>query len=87
LNLSSQFKYKENIKAAYVNYDHRVNKRWTVTAGLRFEQTNSQGQLLKQIAWATAQLMAEITMVCFQTFLFHGMLLKTIVSVYHIIEE
>ncbi len=47
LNLSSRFRYRENIKAAYLNYYHPLGKKWTIMAGARFEQTYSKGQLFK----------------------------------------
>lgn len=47
LDQSSEFNYKENIKAAYINYNHSITKNWTVSAGLRFEQTYSKGELFK----------------------------------------
>ncbi len=40
--LSSAFTYSENINAAYVNMNKKFGK-WTVQAGLRFENTNYKG--------------------------------------------
>jgi outer membrane receptor protein involved in Fe transport len=41
---SNQFVYTENINAAYVNYSKRI-KKWSIQAGVRMEQTNSEGDL------------------------------------------
>lgn len=40
---SNQFLYKENINAAYLNFN-KVHKRFEFQAGLRLENTNSKGQ-------------------------------------------
>lgn len=37
------FDYKENINAAYVSLNKQLNKKWGVQAGLRFENTNLEG--------------------------------------------
>lgn len=37
------FTYKENINAAYVSLNKQLNKKWGVQAGLRFENTNLEG--------------------------------------------
>lgn len=42
---SNQFKYKENINAAYVNYNVKQG-RWALQTGLRFENTNIKGHQL-----------------------------------------
>jgi iron complex outermembrane recepter protein len=42
---SNNFKYNENINAAYVNYSIE-GKRWGFQAGLRFENTNVKGNQL-----------------------------------------
>ncbi|MCX7551273.1 TonB-dependent receptor domain-containing protein [Xanthomarina sp. F2636L] len=39
---SSAFHYKENVFAAYANYD-KVWDKWSINAGLRMEQTNVKG--------------------------------------------
>jgi outer membrane receptor protein involved in Fe transport len=44
---SSSFTYKENVNAAYVNYQQQLNTKWSIQAGLRGEQTNSDGHLLR----------------------------------------
>jgi hypothetical protein len=42
---SFDFEYLENVNAAYANYNREINKKWSVQAGLRVEQTNSTGTL------------------------------------------
>ena len=37
------FTYKENVNAAYVNLNKQLNKKIGIQAGLRFENTNYQG--------------------------------------------
>jgi hypothetical protein len=39
---SNRFQYKENINAAYVNYNKTV-KKWIIQAGVRMENTNLEG--------------------------------------------
>jgi iron complex outermembrane recepter protein len=39
---TNQFKYEENIIAAYVNYNRQI-KKWSMQTGLRFEQTIMKG--------------------------------------------
>ncbi len=46
-NLSNRFSYKENINAGYVNYNRPLNPKWSVQAGLRLENTISDGQLTR----------------------------------------
>lgn len=41
--LSNHFIYSENINAAYVNIGKQLNKKWSVEAGARAEQTLSRG--------------------------------------------
>ncbi|MCB0603017.1 MAG: TonB-dependent receptor, partial [Saprospiraceae bacterium] len=43
-NRSNSFFYSENVNAGYANYS-RQWKKWNVQAGLRIEQTNSEGDL------------------------------------------
>ncbi|MCW3093257.1 MAG: Outer rane receptor protein mostly Fe transport [Ferruginibacter sp.] len=45
LSKSNSFKYKENVNAAYVNYQQPLNEKWSFQAGVRAEQTNSEGTL------------------------------------------
>ncbi len=47
LNRSNSFTYKENVNAAYVNYQRRFNPKWSLQTGLRVEQTNSEGMLTR----------------------------------------
>lgn len=44
-NRSNNFKYTENVNAAYVNYNRQFNERWSIQAGLRMENTSSKGVL------------------------------------------
>lgn len=46
VNRSNHFLYEENINAAYVNMNKQM-KKWGVQLGLRFENTNSKGEQLK----------------------------------------
>ncbi|RTL60985.1 MAG: TonB-dependent receptor [Sphingobacteriales bacterium] len=47
LGKSNSFDYKENVNAAYVNYNRQLNSKWGLQAGLRAEQTNSEGVLTR----------------------------------------
>jgi len=47
LERSNQFEYKENVNAAYVNYQQQLNPKWSFQAGFRVEQTNSEGTLTR----------------------------------------
>ena len=47
LSRSNSFTYKENVNAAYVNYQRQFNKKWSLQTGLRVEQTNSEGVLTR----------------------------------------
>lgn len=47
LNRSNRFTYKENVNAAYTNYQQQLNAKWSLQAGLRAEQTNSDGNLTR----------------------------------------
>lgn len=53
-NRSNHFIYKENIKAAYVNYSREINKKWSVQLGLRVENTHSKGNQLGNVQRASA---------------------------------
>jgi hypothetical protein len=44
---SNSFTYKENINAAYINYQVQFHPKWSLQAGLRMEQTNSEGILTR----------------------------------------
>jgi iron complex outermembrane receptor protein len=47
LSRSNSFKYEENVNAAYVNYNTQLNTKWSLQAGVRMEQTNSEGTLTR----------------------------------------
>lgn len=47
LTLSNSFLYKEQVNAAYVNYNIALSKKWSLQAGLRSEQTISSGDLTR----------------------------------------
>ena len=47
LSKSNGFVYKEQVNAAYVNYQQQLNAKWSLQAGLRLEQTNSKGVLTR----------------------------------------
>ncbi len=47
LNKSNQFTYKENVNAGYVNYQQQLSTKWSLQTGLRLEQTNSEGDLMR----------------------------------------
>ena len=47
LNRSNSFSYKENVNAAYVNYQNQLSEKWSIQTGLRAEQTNSEGILTR----------------------------------------
>ncbi len=47
LSQSNQFDYTENVNAGYINYQHKLNSKWDLQLGLRLEQTNSQGKLVR----------------------------------------
>jgi outer membrane receptor protein involved in Fe transport len=42
---SNQFEYEENVYAGYINYSRSLQKKWSLTAGLRLEQTDARGDL------------------------------------------
>ncbi|MFC5411537.1 outer membrane beta-barrel protein [Larkinella bovis] len=42
-NQSNEFRYSENINAAYLNYGGQLNKKTSIQAGLRLENTHSRG--------------------------------------------
>jgi len=44
---SSRFSYKENVNAAYINYNQQLNEKWSLQVGVRGEQTNSDGRLVR----------------------------------------
>lgn len=46
LNKSNSFGYRENINAAYANYNVSVKDRWNFQGGVRLEHTSSEGNLI-----------------------------------------
>jgi iron complex outermembrane recepter protein len=46
---SNKFKFKENINALYVNYNRPLNQKWNIQAGVRMENTNSEGDLISAV--------------------------------------
>lgn len=44
---SSSFTYKENVNAGYINYQQQLNQKWSLQVGVRGEQTNSDGKLVR----------------------------------------
>jgi iron complex outermembrane recepter protein len=49
LGRTNKFTYKENINALYANYNKQLNPKWTIQAGVRMENTNSEGILTSAI--------------------------------------
>jgi iron complex outermembrane recepter protein len=47
LGRSNSFTYKENVNAAYANYNRQLNSKWSLQTGLRMEQTTSDGNLTR----------------------------------------
>jgi len=43
---TSHFIYKENVYAAYVNFNTSWGEKWSLQSGLRAEQTNGEGRLV-----------------------------------------
>jgi iron complex outermembrane receptor protein len=43
---SNKFNYTENVNAAYVNYNTPLGKKWSIRAGVRMENTISEGNLI-----------------------------------------
>lgn len=43
---TNHFIYEENINAAYLDVNKQFNRKWSLQAGLRFEQTNAKGNEL-----------------------------------------
>lgn len=44
-NSSNLFNYDEAVYAAYVNYNRKINDKWSFSAGLRTEITDARGEL------------------------------------------
>ncbi|MGH2565928.1 MAG: outer membrane beta-barrel family protein, partial [Ginsengibacter sp.] len=49
IGLSNRFNYDENVKALYVNYNRPLSKKTTIQAGVRMENTSSEGDLISVI--------------------------------------
>lgn len=47
LQTSNGFKYKENVNAAYVNFNKQLNTKWSLQLGARVEHTHSEGDLTR----------------------------------------
>jgi len=47
LSKSNGFVYTENVNAGYVNFNRAVNSKLNIQAGVRVEQTNSEGKLTR----------------------------------------
>lgn len=47
LGQSNNFVYTENVNAGYLNYNREFNPKWSLQAGVRLEQTNSEGLLTR----------------------------------------
>ena len=46
MNLSNKFNYDENVKALYINYNRPLSKKTIIQAGVRMENTKSEGDLI-----------------------------------------
>ncbi len=46
INRSNKFNFVENINAAYVNFNSPLGKTWSIRAGVRMENTISEGNLI-----------------------------------------
>jgi hypothetical protein len=44
---SNKFAYTENVNAGYLNFVRQFNPKWSLQAGVRAEQTNSEGKLTR----------------------------------------
>ncbi len=49
MNLSNKFNYDENVKALYINYNRAFSKKTTIQAGVRMENTSSEGDLISAV--------------------------------------
>ena len=49
IDRSNKFNYDENINALYVNYNRPLGKKTTVQAGVRMENTQSEGNLISAV--------------------------------------
>lgn len=46
---SNKFNYTEKIAALYLNYNRPLNQKWNIQAGVRMENTNSEGDLVSAV--------------------------------------
>lgn len=46
-DMSNKFAYTENVNAGYINYQRALGDKWSIQAGVRAEQTNSEGKLTR----------------------------------------
>jgi hypothetical protein len=49
IDRSNKFNYDENVKALYVNYNRPLSKKTTMQAGVRMENTKSEGDLISNV--------------------------------------
>jgi hypothetical protein len=49
IDRSNKFNYDENINALYVNYNRPLSKKTTIQAGVRMENTQSEGDLISAV--------------------------------------
>ena len=42
---SNRFEYEENVYAGYIDYSRKIGEKWSISAGLRAEQTDAMGNL------------------------------------------
>lgn len=61
LNLTNKFNYTENINALYANFNRPINQKLTVQAGLRMENTKSEGDLISANTQSDANVKREYT--------------------------
>ena len=47
IDMSNKFAYTENVNAGYLNYQKQLDPKWSLQAGVRAEQTNSEGILTR----------------------------------------
>lgn len=49
-NQSSKFSYQERVIAGYLSFKQKINKNFSMQAGLRMENTHSEGNLTSEVA-------------------------------------
>ena len=50
MDRSNKFNYDENVKALYVNFNRPLSKKTTIQAGVRMENTKSEGDLISNVS-------------------------------------